>query len=160
MAGRGDFLSVLTAPAGAGKTRTLGAATAAWQQAGYRVVGLAPSARAAAELADATGGKADTLAKWLHTRDRLTQIPPNAPERAWAALDDQTVLIVDEASMASTLDVDRLITLAAEKAAKVLLVGDPAQIGVINGPGGMLAALVHTGHASTLDHIHRFTHAW
>jgi len=160
LAGRGDFLSVLTAPAGAGKTRTLGAATAAWQQAGYRVVGLAPSARAAAELADATGGKADTLAKWLHTRDRLTQIPAYAPERAWAGLDDRTVLIVDEASMASTLDLDRLITLAAEKAAKVVLVGDPAQIGVINGPGGMLAALVHTGHASSLDRIHRFTHDW
>jgi len=160
LAGRGDFLSVLTAPAGAGKTRTLGAATAAWQQAGYRVVGLAPSARAAAELAEATGGKADTLAKWLHTHDRLTQIPPNAPERAWAGLDDRTVLIVDEASMASTLDLDRLVTLAAGKAAKVVLVGDPAQIGVINGPGGMLAALVHTGHASTLGQIHRFTHDW
>jgi len=160
LAGRGDFLSVLTAPAGAGKTRTLGAATAAWQQAGYRVVGLAPSARAAAELAEATGGHADTLAKWLHTRDRLTQIPAHAPERAWAGLDDRTVLIVDEASMASTLDLDRLITLAAQKAAKVVLVGDPAQIGVINGPGGMLAALVHTGHASSLDRIHRFTHDW
>jgi len=160
LAGRGDFLSVLTAPAGAGKTRTLGAATAAWQQAGYRVVGLAPSARAAAELADATGGTADTLAKWLHTRDRLTQIPAGAPERAWAGLDDRTVLIVDEASMASTLDLDRLVTLAAEKGAKVVLVGDPAQIGVINGPGGMLAALAHTGHASSLDRIHRFTHDW
>ncbi|MGI8682299.1 MAG: AAA family ATPase [Mycobacteriales bacterium] len=160
LAGRGDFLSVLTAPAGAGKTRTLGAATAAWQQAGYRVVGLAPSARAAAELADATGGTADTLAKWLHTRDRLSQIPAGAPERAWAGLDDRTVLIVDEASMASTLDLDRLVTLAAGKGAKVVLVGDPAQIGVINGPGGMLAALVHTGHASSLDRIHRFSHDW
>lgn len=157
LAGRGDFLSVLTAPAGAGKTRTLGAATAAWHQAGYRVVGLAPSARAAAELADATGGTADTLAKWLHTRDRLTQIPTHALEPAWAGLDDRTV---DEASMASTLDLDRLVTLAAEKGAKVVLVGDPAQIGVINGPGGMLAALVHTGHASTLDRIHRFTSDW
>jgi conjugative relaxase-like TrwC/TraI family protein len=160
LAGKGDFLSVLTAPAGAGKTRTLGAATAAWQQAGYRVVGLAPSARAAAELADATGGKADTLAKWLYTRDRLDQIPAGAPERAWAGLDNRTVLIVDEASMASTLDLDRLVTLAAEKAAKVVLVGDPAQIGVVNGPGGMLAALVHTGHGSTLERIHRFTHDW
>ena len=158
LTGRGDFLSVLTPPAGAGKTRTLGATTSAWQQAGYRVVGLAPSARAAAELADATGGKADTLAKWLHTRDQLSQIPVGAPERTWAGLDDRTVLIIDEASMASTLDLDRLITLAADNAAKVMLVGDPAQIGVINGPGGMLAALVHTGHASTLDRIHRFSH--
>jgi hypothetical protein len=160
LANRGAFLSVLTAPAGAGKTRTLGAATAAWEQAGYRVVGLAPSARAAAELADATGGHADTLAKWLHTRDRLDQIPTHDPLRAWAGLNDRTVLIIDEASMASTLDLDRLITLAAEKAAKVVLVGDPAQIGVVNGPGGMLAALVHAGHASTLDRIHRFTLDW
>ena len=67
LAGGGDFLSVLTAPAGAGKTSTLGAAARAWQHAGYRVVGLAPSARAAAELATATGEPADTLAKWLHT---------------------------------------------------------------------------------------------
>ncbi len=160
LAGNGDFLSVLTAPAGAGKTRTLGAAAAAWEQAGYRVVGLAPSARAAAELSDATGGKADTLAKWLHTRDRLPQIPVGAPERAWAALDDRTVLILDEASMASTLDLDRLTTAAAEHAAKVVLVGDPAQIGVVNGPGGMVAALVHTGPASSLDRIHRFTNRW
>jgi len=160
LAGGGDFLSVLTAPAGAGKTRTLGAAAAAWEQAGYRVVGLAPSARAAAELADATGGHADTLAKWLHTRDRLIQLPAGAHERTWAGLDDRTVLIVDEASMASTLDLDRLTTAAAEHAAKVVLVGDPAQIGVVNGPGGMLAALVHTGHASSLDRIHRFTQAW
>jgi tRNA(Met) C34 N-acetyltransferase TmcA len=58
----GAFLSVLTAPAGAGKTSTLGAAAHAWQDSGYRVVGLAPSARAAAELATATGEPADTLA--------------------------------------------------------------------------------------------------
>ncbi len=30
----------------------------------------------------------------------------------------------------------------------------------MNGPGGMLAALVHAGHASSLDRIHRFTHRW
>ena len=68
----GDFLSVLTAPAGAGKTSTLGAAARAWQHAGYQVVGLAPSARAAAELATATGQPADTLAKWLHDHQQLT----------------------------------------------------------------------------------------
>ena len=154
----GDFLSVLTAPAGAGKTSTLGVASRAWQAAGYRVVGLAPSARAAAELADATGGRADTLAKWLHNHDRLDRLPP--AERVWTALDDRTVLIVDEASMASTLDLDRLTALAGKAAAKVVLVGDPGQIGVINGPGGMLAALAHAGHAIELEQIHRFSNDW
>jgi conjugative relaxase-like TrwC/TraI family protein len=155
LAGGGDFLSVLTAPAGAGKTSTLGAASRAWQDAGYRIVGLAPSARAAAELAAATGGPADTLAKWLHTH---RSAPPTAQEAA--ELDDRTVVILDEASMASTLDLDPLITAAAQAGAKVVLVGDPAQIGVVNGPGGMLAALARAGHGVELNQIHRFHEAW
>jgi conjugative relaxase-like TrwC/TraI family protein len=154
LAARGDFLSVLTAPAGAGKTSTLGAAARAWQDAGYRVVGLAPSARAAAELATATGGPADTLAKWLHTQHSAS------PTAQATELDDRTVVIVDEASMASTLDLDPLITAAGRAGAKVVLVGDPAQIGVVNGPGGMLAALARAGHGVELNQIHRFSHAW
>jgi conjugative relaxase-like TrwC/TraI family protein len=155
LAGGGDFVSVLTAPAGAGKTSTLGAAARAWQDAGYRVVGLAPSARAAAELATATGGPADTLAKWLHTHHSTT---PGA--RGPSALNDRTVVIVDEASMASTLDLDPLMSAAAQVGAKVVLVGDPAQIGVVNGPGGMLAALARAGHGVELAEIHRFSQSW
>jgi hypothetical protein len=158
LVGGGDFLTVLTAPAGAGKTSTLGTAAAAWQSAGYRVVGLAPSARAAAELGTATGTRTDTLAKWLH--NQAHPWPLNKEERAWAHLDDRTVLIVDEASMASTLDLDRLTSAAAKAAAKVVLVGDPSQIGVINGPGGMLAALANAGHGVQLEQIHRFTQPW
>jgi hypothetical protein len=157
LAGGGDFLSVLTAPAGAGKTRTLGAAAEAWQQAGYRVIGLAPSARAAAELAKATGGPADTVAKWLHDHDRRGLLPTHA--RARVVLDEATVVIVDEASMANTLDLHTLISAAARKAAKVVLVGDPAQIGVVNGPGGMLAALARTGGVE-LAGVHRFEQDW
>jgi conjugative relaxase-like TrwC/TraI family protein len=155
LAAGGDFLSVLTAPAGAGKTSTLGAAARAWPDAGYRVVGLAPSARAAAELATATGGPADTLAKWLHTHHNT----PAGTQDA-SALDGRTVVIVDEASMASTLDLDPLIAAAARVGAKVVLVGDPAQIGVVNGPGGMLGALAHAGHGVELAGIHRFSQPW
>ncbi len=155
LAGGGDLVSVLTAPAGAGKTSTLGAAARAWQDAGYRVVGLAPSARAAAELATATGETTDTLAKWLYTQNRT---PADTP--AQSELDGRTVVIVDEASMASTLDLDPLITAAARVGAKVVLVGDPAQIGVVSGPGGMLAALARAGHGVELDQIHRFSQPW
>ncbi len=158
LTGGGDFLSVLTAPAGAGKTSTLGAASQAWEQSGYRVIGLAPSARAAAELAAATGSRTDTLAKWLHNQTRLHQLPP--AEQAWSRLHERTVLILDEASMASTLDLDTVTRLAAAAATKVVLVGDPGQIGVINGPGGMLAALAHAGHGLELGQIHRFTSDW
>lgn len=158
LAGGGDFLSVLTAPAGAGKTTTLGTATQSWQAAGYRVLGLAPSARAAAELAAATGGHADTLAKWLHSHSTRRTFHPDP--RAAAGLDAATVVVVDEASMASTLDLLILVGEAARKSAKVVLVGDPAQIGVVNGPGGMLAALAGAGHGIELTGVHRFREDW
>jgi len=154
----GDFLSVLTAPAGAGKTTTLGAAARAWQAAGYHVVGLAPSARAAAELATATGTATDTLAKWLHQQARLAQLS-DQDRAAWRPT-PRTVLVLDEASMASTFDLDALTCTAARAGAKVVLVGDPAQIGVINGPGGMLTALTHRGHGIELSGVHRFDNAW
>ena len=123
------------------------------QQAGYRVIGPAPSARAASQLAAATGGRTDTLANWLHHQTRLDQLRP--AERAWTCLDARTVLILDEASMASTVDMDTLTRLAAQAAGNVVLVGDPSQIGVINGPGGRLAALAHAGHGIKLGQIHR-----
>jgi len=154
----GEFLVVLTAPAGAGKTTTLGAATKVWEDEGFRVVGLAPSARAAAELAKATGGTADTVAKWLHQQSRLRDLPEH--ERAAWTLTERTVLVVDEASMASTFDLHQLAATAWNADAKVVLVGDPAQIGTINAPGGLLAALATRGHGIELRDIHRFHHQW
>ena len=154
----GEFLVVLTAPAGAGKTTTLGAATRIWENAGFRVVGLAPSARAAAELAKATGGTADTVAKWLHQQSRLRDLPEHE-QAAWT-LTERTVLVVDEASMASTFDLHQLAATAWNADAKVVLVGDPAQIGTINAPGGLLPALAARGHGIELTHVHRFHHQW
>ena len=88
LAGGGDVLSVLTAPAGAGKTSTLGAAAQAWQDAGYRMVGLAPSARAAAELAAATGERAGHAGQ-------VAAHPPqhHRGEPGTTALDSRTALI-------------------------------------------------------------------
>jgi conjugative relaxase-like TrwC/TraI family protein len=154
----GDFLAVVTAPAGAGKTRMLGTAAQAWTSAGYRVLGLAPSARAAAELATATGAGADTVAKWITEQDRRGLWLPEA--RARYGLDARSVVVVDEASMANTHDLDTLVTSAARAGAKVVLVGDPAQIGVVRGPGGMLAALANAGHALDLTGVHRFNEQW
>ncbi|HEY5455695.1 MAG TPA: MobF family relaxase [Acidothermaceae bacterium] len=154
----GDFVVVLTAPAGAGKTTTLGAAARVWENAGFRVVGLAPSARAAAELGHATGGTTDTLAKWLHQQARLSGLPP-AEQAAWTPT-ARTVLVVDEASMASTFDLHTLTRIARHARAKIVLVGDPAQIGTINTAGGLLPALAARGHGIELTDVHRFHHEW
>ena len=59
----GARLQLAIAPAGAGKTTAMRALTLAWTQDGGQVLGLAPSAAAAAVLAEQTGIRADTLAK-------------------------------------------------------------------------------------------------
>ena len=68
----GARLQLAIAPAGAGKTTAMRALTLAWTQDGGHVLGLAPSAAAAAVLAEQTGIRTDTLAKltWsLHHGD-------------------------------------------------------------------------------------------
>lgn len=62
------LLNVLVGPAGTGKTTTLAALKAAWEQGHGRgsVVGLAPSATAAAELGHALGIACENTAKWLY----------------------------------------------------------------------------------------------
>jgi ABC-type uncharacterized transport system ATPase subunit len=61
---RGARLQLAIAPAGAGKTTAMRALTLAWTQDGGQVIGLAPSAAAAAVLAAQTGIRTDTLAKF------------------------------------------------------------------------------------------------
>jgi hypothetical protein len=58
----GARLQLAIAPAGAGKTTAMRALTLAWTQDGGQVLGLAPSAAAAAVLGEQTGIRADTLA--------------------------------------------------------------------------------------------------
>ena len=59
----GARVQLAIAPAGAGKTTAMRALTLAWSQDGGQVLGLAPSAAAAAVLGEQTGIRADTLAK-------------------------------------------------------------------------------------------------
>jgi hypothetical protein len=80
----GARLQLAIAPAGAGKTTAMRALTLAWTQDGGQVLGLAPSAAAAAVLGEQTGIRADTLAKltWsLRTASCPTGRPRSAPQR-------------------------------------------------------------------------------
>ena len=63
MATSGARLQLAIAPAGAGKTTAMRALASAWTADGGTVLGLAPSAAAAAVLREQTGAVTDTLAK-------------------------------------------------------------------------------------------------
>ena len=129
--------------------------TQAWTADGGTVIGLAPSAGAAqilrgelAEHALAT----DTLAKLV---DALTTgwAVPN-----WAAqLGPKTLVIIDEAGTASTLDLATAINHIVDRGGSVRLVGDNRQLAAI-GAGGLLRDIERTHGAATLDTVRRFTH--
>jgi ATP-dependent exoDNAse (exonuclease V) alpha subunit len=71
------------------------------------------------------------------------------------------LVIVDEASLVGTFALDELVSAARDARAKVVLVGDQAQLTAIDA-GGMFAALVHGrgGLAPELTDVRRFVNAW
>jgi conjugative relaxase-like TrwC/TraI family protein len=150
MSTSGARLKLAIAPAGAGKTTAMRALTLAWTQDGGRVLGLAPSAAAAAVLGEQTGIRADTLAK-LTWSLRHGELPDWA-----AAFGPSTLLIIDEAGMADTLSLDAAVQFAIARGASIRLVGDDQQLAAI-GAGGVLRDIQHSHGAIRLTELHRFT---
>lgn len=159
----GRLLDVLVGPAGTGKTTAMSALLTAWhhEHGAGSVVGLAPSAAAAKVLADDLGIPCDTTARWLTSH-----------HHGYTELARGQLVIVDEASLASTMDLDRITTAAEQAGAKVLLVGDPAQLQSVDAGGafGMLVEARNTtaveepsrtgAGAPTLTGVHCFHNDW
>lgn len=147
----GRVIDVLVGPAGAGKTTATRALRTAWEREYGRgsVVGLAPSAVAAQVLADDLGIRTENTAKWWDTH-----------QRTGATFQKGQLIIIDEASLAGTLSLDRITALAEQAEAKVLLVGDWAQLQSVTA-GGAFSLVVHDrDDAPELVDVHRFVNEW
>ena len=150
MATSGARLQLAIAPAGAGKTTAMRALAAAWTEAGGTVIGLAPSAAAAAQLRDQIDAHTDTLAKltWSLNQHDLPD---------WARnIGPSTLVVIDEAGMADTLSLDAAVQYIVERGGSVRLVGDDQQLAAI-GAGGVLRDIAHTHGAVRLTELLRFT---
>jgi len=99
--------------AGAGKTTSMTVIVEQYRQAGYEVIGLAPSAKAAAELQSA-GCQTLTLESFLRSK------PTDASRKV--------LYIIDEAGMVSRRDLLRFYRRAQQDQARTLAVGDPRQL--------------------------------
>ena len=121
--GQGRRIEAVIGPAGTGKTTMLRVATTAWTDTGHQVIGLAHTAVAAELLRIEAAMPAETVAKYLDTHDRGA--PPG-----WQ-LTPRHVVVVDEASMLATRDLDHLVALVTRHGAKLVLVGDDHQLGAI-----------------------------
>lgn len=128
LAGRGDLVQVVRAPAGAGKTWTLDLARQAWQADGHPVVGVALSRRAASELRDqAHLDRATSIARLHLDVERDGGLPAGC------------VLVVDEAAMVGTRDLHRLLGYVQQAGGMLVLVGDDHQLPAIHAGGAFTA---------------------
>ena len=128
--------------AGSGKTTALATAAEAFRRDGFAVIGAAPSGVAARTLAEETGIATGTLYRVLAEAKRHGGLPLGC------------VLVVDEAGMADTRTLTRLLGHVAECDGKAILVGDPAQLGAV-GAGGLFGAIVDRVGAVELSENHR-----
>ena len=157
LAASGARVQVALAPAGSGKTTAMATLAKAWRAGGGDVVGLAPSAVAAAELGAAIDTPAETVAKFLHAAalaaddSRVPAFPPVGP---------RTLLVVDEAGMVGTKDLASVVDHVLTRGGSVRLVGDDQQLTAVCASGVFrdLAELGdRTGTTARLTELHRFT---
>lgn len=146
----GGDLALVVGYAGTGKSAMLGAARAVWGAQGYRVRGAALSGIAAEGLQAGSGIQSRTLASlewgWSQGRaeDRLTR---------------GDVLVVDEAGMVGSRQMERVLGHAREAGAKVVLVGDPEQLQAIEA-GAAFRALAERHGAAEISEVRRQREDW
>ncbi len=129
-------IAILTGDPGTGKTVTLKALASVLERAGYQVHLTAPTGRAAARLAEATGRSAQTLHRLLHN-SRTPQ-----PLRDLIASPIKEAIIVDEASMLDLFLAERLTRFCTPRT-KLILVGDVHQLPPV-GPGQVFRDLIES----------------
>ncbi|MFI2478696.1 MobF family relaxase [Nocardia xishanensis] len=154
------------APAGTGKTTAMRVLTDAWHASGGKVLGLAPTAAAAAVLGESIGARVETVDKLLDVLTRhspcpdnpaLTrEQPPSLPQ--WVLdIDTDTLAIVDEHVKIGNRKRLRLLQFLAQRGATIRCIGDDHQLPAIEAGGAdadMAAAAPE--HAMTLTHVVRF----
>jgi len=160
MAASAARVQLALAPAGTGKTTAMAALATAWTNGGGTVIGLAPTAGAAEVLAEDLRAPTDTIAKLVQLTDTGSgrHACADDPARQWfSTIGCDTLIIVDEAGMASTRDLDTLIGYAVARGASVRLIGDDQQLASISA-GGILRDLAAANDTVTLSTVVRFTH--
>jgi Ti-type conjugative transfer relaxase TraA len=144
----GRDIGIVVGHAGTGKSAMLGVAREAWEAAGYEVRGVALSGIAAENLESGSGIVSRTIASmehgWQQGRDGLTT---------------RDVLVIDEAGMVGTRQLERVLSHAAEAGAKVVLVGDPQQLQSIE--AGAAFRSIHEHHGGTeIGEVRRQREDW
>ena len=143
-----EGLASVVGYAGTGKSAMLGVAREAWERAGYEVHGVALSGIAAENLESGSGIASRTIAsmeyQWEQGREQLSS---------------RDVLVIDEAGMIGTRQMERVLSHAAQAGAKVVLVGDPQQLQAIEA-GAAFRSLAERHGWAEIGEIRRQRDEW
>lgn len=180
-----DMIMALTGPAGTGKTTTMRAVKKTYDLlAGQgRVIGMATSAKAAGGLGESLQIPTSTVAKILNDnleggkerRDRdisrleemserdgglssgdRRRLAKLYADRASNEIPRDGIVILDEASMTSTRDLEKITRLCEERNARLILTGDPYQLAAPGEGGGFLGYMERQGRTLKLTSVWRF----
>jgi Ti-type conjugative transfer relaxase TraA len=128
-------IDALTGFAGSGKSATIAAARELWEEQGYRVSGAALSGIAAENLEKAAQLRSRTIASlelgWEQGHEQLNQ---------------RDILVLDEAGMVGSRQMERIVREVHERGAKLVLVGDAEQLQPIEAGAAFRAIAERVGY--------------
>ncbi len=145
---RGEGLASVVGYAGSGKSAMLGVAREAWEGQGYQVRGAALSGIAAENLEGGSGIASRTLASLEHQWGQGREL-----------LSSRDVLVIDEAGMIGSRQMERVFAQARDAGAKVVLVGDPEQLQAIEA-GAAFRSVAERHGAAEITGIRRQREDW
>lgn len=145
---QGGRIGLLRGMAGTGKTFTLRTAREVWEASGFEVRGAALASVAAIGLEEGSGIKSENIHRtlWAIEHGKLT-------------LTSKSILVVDEAGMVGTRQLEALMRAAYETGAKLVLTGDDRQLQAIRA-GAPFKNLVQLLGCAELTHIFRQEEGW
>jgi len=141
-------IAIVVGYAGTGKSAMLGVARDEWERAGYQVRGAALSGIAAESLEGGSGIASRTIASLEYQWDQGREL-----------LGPRDVLVIDEAGMIGTRQMERVLSAAERAGAKVVLVGDPEQLQAIEA-GAAFRSVTERHGAAEITEIRRQREDW
>ncbi len=142
-------IAIIQGRAGVGKSTMLAAVRESYEEAGYKVQGIALAGVAAQNLKNESGIESRTIASWLSR----------------PGIDEKTVVIIDEAGMVGSKQMGEVLEKVYARESKLILVGDERQLQPISA-GGILHAIdqkvieIAPEYASVVEDIKRQRDGW
>jgi Ti-type conjugative transfer relaxase TraA len=137
-------LKLVQGAAGSGKSTMAEAAKVAWESQGFSVIGAALAGKAAAGLQEGSGIESHTIHRTLYDI-----------EKGNIQVDNKTVLLIDEAGMVGSRQMQQLTQLSEKTGAKLVLIGDQRQLQAVDAGGAFRALQNQLPEFAQLNEVRR-----